>query len=78
MKDLLCEKDPLSIAEIIDMAVKGKEPIRITRDDGKSVVVLTNEQYCSLTETAYLMGNENNARHLKESIAQLRRGKNRY
>ena len=48
--------------------------IVITRQGHESVVIIALDEYESLMETVYLMQSPANARHLRESIAQLRHG----
>lgn len=43
----------------------------IVNGNGKSVVMISLEDYNSLDETAYLLSNKPNARRLKESITTL-------
>lgn len=43
----------------------------IVNGNGKSVVMISLEDYNSLDETAYLLSNKPNAKRLKESIAAL-------
>lgn len=47
----------------------------IVNGNGKTVVMISLEDYNSLYETAYLLSNRSNAKILKESIAAL--GKNK-
>ena len=51
-----------------------REEIVITRQGHESVVIMALDEYESLMETVYLMQSPANARHLRESIAQLRHG----
>lgn len=43
----------------------------IVNGNGKTVVMISLEDYNSLDETAYLLSNKPNAKRLKESIAAL-------
>ncbi|MNG30070.1 Antitoxin YefM [compost metagenome] len=49
-------------------------PAIITRQRGEHVVMMSLDDYNALNETVYLLGTEANAKHLRESIAQLRAG----
>lgn len=54
--------------------VEDNAPILITRQRGAPCVLMSLEDYNALQETAYLMSNPANAKHLMESIAELRSG----
>ncbi len=43
----------------------------IVNGNGKTVVMISLEDYNSLDETAYLLSNKSNAKRLKESISSL-------
>ena len=58
----------------LDQVVNDREEIVITRQGHESVVIMALDEYESLMETVYLMQSPANARHLRESIAQLRHG----
>ena len=51
-----------------------REPMIVTRQGGRSVVILSLEDYEALGETAYLMRSPENARRLTESIRRLEAG----
>lgn len=51
------------------------EPLIITRKNNENLVLLSIDEYNSLMETNYLLGNEANAEHLKKSINQYIDGK---
>jgi len=59
---------------IMDMAQDRHEPTVITRKNG-SMVIMSLEDYNALEETAYILSNPNNAKHVLSSIAELRKGK---
>ena len=50
------------------------EPIIITREGDKAVVIISLEDYSALEETAYLLRSPANAKCLIESIAELEAG----
>jgi antitoxin YefM len=50
------------------------EPLIITRKNGENLVLLSIDEYNSLIETNYLLGNEENAEHLRKSIGQYNSG----
>jgi antitoxin YefM len=49
-------------------------PVIITRQNERSVVMISLEDYQALEETAYLLRSPKNARRLLESIAELDAG----
>jgi len=64
MKIMTYTESRARYAEVLDQVVQGHE----------SVVIIALDEYESLMETVYLMQSPANARHLRESIAQLRHG----
>lgn len=63
-----------NLGALLDAVCKDNAPTTIKREHGEDVVVLTRSEFGSLTETLYLLGTENNARNLRESIAQMKAG----
>ena len=59
----------------LDKVIQDNVPLIITRKNNENVVLLSIDEYNSLTETNYLLSNEANVKHLKKSIAQHRAGK---
>jgi len=59
---------------IMDMTQDRHEPTVITRKQG-SMVIMSLEDYNALQETAYILSNPNNAKHVLYSLAELREGK---
>lgn len=64
-----------NLKTVMDDVCKDHTPTVITRASGGHVVMLSLADYNSIEETLHLLGNVNNAVHLRESIAQLRAGK---
>jgi antitoxin YefM len=64
-----------SFKRAMDDVCRDHEPTVITRQRGEHVVLLSLEDYNSMQETLYLLSNANNAKRLRESIAQLKTGK---
>jgi len=60
---------------IFDEVVKNQDEIIVNRNGNENVVIIPFEEYKSLKETLYLLGNKNNAKHLLESIKQIEEGK---
>ncbi|MFM7317857.1 MAG: type II toxin-antitoxin system Phd/YefM family antitoxin [Isosphaeraceae bacterium] len=59
------------LAKTMDRVCSDHEPVVITRDNNRSVVMISLEDYQSLEETAYLLRSPANARKLLHSIAEL-------
>jgi antitoxin YefM len=64
-----------NLASTMDRVCNDHEPLIITRNGEKAVVMLSLEDYKALEETAYLLRSPANARRLLNSIAQLNAGK---
>lgn len=59
------------LASTLDKVNDNHIPILVTRQSGKSAVVMSLEDFRSYEETAYLMSSVKNAKRLNESINQL-------
>ena len=68
-----------NLAATMDQVCDDREPVVITRQKQRSVVMLSLEEYESLSETAYLLKSRANARRLLAATKQLesRKGKAR-
>ena len=64
-----------NLASTMDRVCSDHEPLIITRNGEKAVVMLSLEDYKSLEETAYLLRSPANARRLLSAMAQLNAGK---
>ena len=64
-----------NLAQTMDRVCQDHEPVIITRNRDRAVVMLSLEDYESLEETAYLLRSPANARRLIDSIESLNRGK---
>lgn len=62
------------LKSVFDRVCRDHEPVVITRRSGENVVVLSEEDYSSLEETAYLLRSPANARRLLEAVARDRAG----
>lgn len=60
---------------IFDSVYLNNDEVIIHRKGRENVVVIPFDEYNSIKETNYLLSNKNNAKHLLESIEQLRKGK---
>lgn len=58
----------------LDMVSENHETLIIHRPGGKSVVMMSLEEYNSQKETEYLLSSPKNAEHLFESIKQIEKG----
>jgi antitoxin YefM len=58
------------LASYLDGVVDDSLPLVVKRKNGKKVVVISEEEYNSLDETAYLMSTKANREHLLEALAQ--------
>ena len=59
----------------MDQVYHDHEPLIITRKDSENLVMISLEDYNSLTETQYLLSSEKNAEHLMKSLHSARSGK---
>ena len=64
-----------NLARTMDRVCEEHEPLIITRNGERSVVMLSLEDFKSLEETAYLLRSPANARRLLSAIEQLSEGK---
>jgi antitoxin YefM len=64
-----------NLATTIQRVCRDHDPIIITRKREDSVVMMSLEDYESLTETAYLLKSPKNARRLLAAIGELAEGK---
>jgi antitoxin YefM len=62
-------------AKTIDIAVNDHTPILITRRSGGNAVLISEEDFRSYEETAYLMQSSTNALRLNSAIDALRSGR---
>lgn len=63
------------LKRIMDTSADQHEAVIIKRPKGDNMVLLSQQDYESLKETAYLLGSEANAKRLRKSIKSLRNGK---
>ncbi len=64
-----------NLKKVMDTSADQHEPTVIRRQGGEHMVLMSLQNYESLKETAYLLGTEANAAHLRKSLASLRSGK---
>lgn len=63
------------LADAMDKVNEDRAPLYITRQRGKSAILLSADDYASIEETLHLMSSPVNAARLNEAIAELREGK---
>ena len=63
------------LAATMDQVVSDAAPLLITRQKAAPVVMMSLEEFNSMNETMYLLGNPANAEHLRRSIADIEAGK---
>lgn len=64
-----------TLAQKMDQVCDDHTPIIVTRQNNRSVVMLSLEDYQALEETAYLLHSPKNAKRLMESILELESGR---
>lgn len=63
-----------NLKAIMDRVVDDHTPIKITRQNGKGVVMVSESDWASMEETLYLMSSPRNAELLLEAIRGLEAG----
>ncbi len=63
-----------NLKTVLDQVCHDREPMLITRKKGGNVVLLAEEEYQALEETAYLLRAPANARRLLEAVDRDRKG----
>lgn len=61
-----------NLAQTMKRVCDDHAPVTITRRNGEPVVLISLKDYHQIDETAYLLRNPENARRLREAIAELR------
>ncbi len=64
-----------NLKKYLDYVYKDHETLIVTRKNNENVIILSVDDYNSLNETQYLLSTKNNAKHLDNSLNQLRSGK---
>lgn len=64
-----------NLAETMNSVCEGHSPVIITRQKAPAVVMISLEDYNSIQETTYLLGNPANAEKLRTSAADHKTGK---
>jgi antitoxin YefM len=63
-----------NLKEVMDKVWDDCAPVFITRNGGRPVVVLSQEQYNGMNETDYLLSSPANASALREGMEQIKKG----
>jgi antitoxin YefM len=63
------------LVETMERVCDDHEPVIITRQNSRSVVLLSLDDYNAIEETAYLLRSPANAANLRKSIQQYEQGK---
>jgi len=63
-----------NLKSVMDKVVEDRSEAIITRRNGEAVVMVSLSEWNSILETEYLLHIPENARRLRESMAQLDRG----
>lgn len=63
-----------NLKKVFDQISDTKDACLITRRNGKNMIMLSQEDYDSLEETAYLMRSPANLRMLQESLKDIEEG----
>ncbi len=64
-----------NLASTMKKVCDDHNPVIVTRKNNESVIIISLEDYESLTETTYLLQSPKNAKRLLESIEELAAGK---
>lgn len=63
------------LAGLMDIAVRDREPITITRNGSGTVVLLAAEEYAAMAETLHLLSTPANAERLRQGLADYASGR---
>ncbi len=64
-----------NLKSIFDAVSSDSEPVFVKRRNGKGVVIISEEDYASLNETAYLLATPANRKHLKAGLKNIEENK---
>ncbi len=70
MKQYTYTKTRENLRSILNLVCADHEPVRVTRRRGDNVIVISEEDYDALLETAYLLSSPRNAERLLTAKAQ--------
>lgn len=63
-----------NLKDYLDAVCRDRQALVVTRRGDEHVVVISMDEYRSLAETEYLLSEEANARHLRDSLHEARSG----
>ena len=63
-----------NLKDYLDAVYQDRQALVVTRRGDEHVVVISMDEYRSLAETEYLLSEEANARHLRDSLGDARSG----
>ena len=63
-----------NMKSFMDKICDNHEALIVTRKENNNLVILSMEDYNSLTETNYLLSSKANAKHLERSFRQIEKG----
>lgn len=63
-----------NLKAVFDSVYIDHEEVIIHRKGRENIVLISMDEYNSMKETNYLLSSPNNAKHLRESIEQIRKG----
>lgn len=63
-----------NLNRLIDQVIDDVEPVIISTEAGRQIIMLSLEEYNAWQETAYLLSSPANAKRLRRSIADAERG----
>lgn len=64
-----------TLVDVMERVCDEHEPVIITRQNARAVVMISLEDYNSIQETAYLLRGPANAARLRESVRQYEAGR---
>jgi antitoxin YefM len=64
-----------NLKAVLDRVVADHAPVKISRQRGEGVVIISESDWESIEETLYLLSSPRNAANLAESIAELDAGR---
>ena len=70
MKQYTYTKTRENLRSILNLVCADHEPVRITRRKGDNVIVISEEDYGAMVETAYLLSSPRNAERLLTAKAR--------